>query len=434
MKSLYLIKNMKTVILIFLLIIPGYIFSQNENNPRYYNKLAFQAYNSHDYKDFLKYMKQAYELSNTHQSYIYNLAIAYLFNGNKEEALRLLKKALDFGFVYPLDKDEDLNGLRNDPEFKKLIKKNLINQQPMEVSTTVAKLPAKQVIAEGLAFNPVDSSFFVSSIYKGIVYNFNKDNKILWQSEDNDYGSVAGLKIDYKKNLLWGTFVHQPQSKNFEDSLNGNSGIFCYNLITKEKLLEINVAKDSLEKHWFGDLILDSLGNVYASDSYAGKIYKFSAPDFRPQIFLSDSNIISMQGITFTNDNKYIIFADYSRGLFLYDNKTAEVNEIKNLTGNTLLGIDGIYFYGNNKIIAVQNGINPQRIIEITLDKNYTRAIKLKALEANNPDYDDITLGTIINNYFYFIANSQWYKFAKDGRIFDADKFNDIIIKYIELE
>ncbi len=277
--------DMKTVILIFLLIIPGYIFSQNENNPRYYNKLAFQAYNSHDYKDFLMYMKQAYELSNTHQSYIYNLAIAYLFNGNKEEALRLLKKALDFGFVYPLDKDEDLNGLRNDPEFKKLIKKNLINQQPMEVSTTVAKLPAKQVIAEGLAFNRVDSSFFVSSIYKGIVYNFNKDNKILWQSEDNDFGSVAGLKIDYKKNLLWGTFVHQPQSKNFEDSLNGNSGIFCYSLITKEKLLEINVAKDSLEKHWFGDLILDSLGNVYASDSYTGKIYKFSFPDFEPQIF-----------------------------------------------------------------------------------------------------------------------------------------------------
>ena len=142
---------MKKNIIILLAIISFPIFSQNENNPRFYNRLAFQAYNAHDYKDFLKYMKHAYELSNTHQSYIYNLAIAYLFNNNKEEAISLIKRGLNFGFVYPLDKDEDLSDLKNDPGFEKLLKQNLSNQRPMNISTTVAKLPAKQVIAEGLA-------------------------------------------------------------------------------------------------------------------------------------------------------------------------------------------------------------------------------------------------------------------------------------------
>ena len=425
---------MKKNIIILLAIISFPIFSQNENNPRFYNRLAFQAYNAHDYKDFLKYMKHAYELSNTHQSYIYNLAIAYLFNNNKEEAISLIKRGLNFGFVYPLDKDEDLSDLKNDPGFEKLLKQNLSNQRPMNISTTVAKLPAKQVIAEGLAFEPNNSSFFMSSIYKGIFYNFNKENKVLWQSEDENFGSVAGLKIDGRKNLLWGTFVHQPQSENFVDSLEGNSGVFCYNLVTKEKLLKINIEKDSLEKHWFGDMILDSNGSVYASDSYAGKIYKFSAPDFKPQIFLSDSNIISLQGLTLTDNEPYLIFSDYARGLFLYDNKTSEVKEIKNLTNNTLLGIDGIYFYKKDKLIAVQNGINPQRIIEITFDKNYTCAINLTVLEANNPDYEEITLGTIYKNNFYFIANSQWNKFTRKGEIFNADKFNDIIIKAIKLD
>ncbi len=97
------------------------------------------------------------------------------------------------------------------------------------------------------------------------------------------------------------------------------------------------------------------------------------------------------------------------------------------------MGIDGIYFYNKDKIIAVQNGINPQRIIEITLDKSYKTALKLKVLEVNNPDFDDITLGTIYNNHFYFIANSQWYKFTKEGKIFGEDKFNDIVIKSIKL-
>ena len=424
---------MKKFIIILLVLSSTIIFSQNENNSRFYNKLAFQAYYAHNYKDFLKNMKRAYELSNTHQSYIYNLAIAYLFNDQKKEALQILKKGLSFGFVYPLDKDEDLKDLINDPEFKSLSEQNLANQQAMEISRTVAKLPAKQVIAEGLALNNVDSTFFISSIYKGIIYNVDKENKILWQSDDENFGSVAGLKIDYNKKLLWGTFVYQPQSKNFIDSLNGNSGIFCYDLGAKEKLLKTTLAKDSLEKHWLGDLILDSVGNVYASDSYAGKIYKFSSPDFKPQIFLSDTNFISLQGLTFTDDERYIIFADYSRGLFLYDNKTSKVKEIRNLTNNTLLGIDGIYFYKDNQIIAIQNGINPQRVVEITLDENYAQAIDLRVLEANNHDYEEITLGTITNNYFYFIANSQWNKFSRNGEIFDAGKFNDVIIKTIKL-
>lgn len=113
---------MKNIILIFLLIIPDYIFSQSENNPRFYNKLAFLAYTAYSFKDFLKYMKLAYDLSNTHQSYIYNLAIKYLFNNNKKEAFSLLKRGLSFVFVYPLDKDEDLNGLRDYPEFEELLK------------------------------------------------------------------------------------------------------------------------------------------------------------------------------------------------------------------------------------------------------------------------------------------------------------------------
>jgi hypothetical protein len=252
----------------------------------------------------------------------------------------------------------------------------MVNQKPIEISRTVAKLPVKQVIAEGLRYNPVDFCFFVSSIYKGIINNVNKRNKILWQCKNNNFGSIAGLKIDRKKNLLWGTFEHQPQSQNFLDSLNGSSGIFCYNFLTKELLLKIEVDKDSPEHHWFGDISLDSNRNVYATDSYTDKIYKFSAPDFKPQIFLSDYNFFSLQGLTFTNDDKFIIFADFPSRLYLYNNKTKEVNEIENLTNHTLPGIDGIYFYKNNKIIAVQNGIYPRRIVEITLDNDYTEAIK----------------------------------------------------------
>ena len=141
-----------------------------------------------------------------------------------------------------------------------------------------------------------------------------------------------------------------------------------------------------------------------------------------------------MQGLTFTKNFQYLIFADYSNGLFRYDPLTSEIIKIKNLANNTLLGIDGIYYYKNNKVIAVQNGTNPQRIVEISFDENFLKATRFRILEVNNPDFDDITLGTINGNDFYFIANSQWYKFDKKGKIFPEEKFNNILIKRIRLE
>ena len=247
-------------------------------------------------------------------------------------------------------------------------------------------------------------------------------------------GSISGIKVDRKNNLLWCTFVQQPQSKYYIDSLDGNSGIICYDLKTKEILHNISVKKDSLGKHWFGDLILDSKGNIYASDSYANKIYKFSPPLFYPTVINTANDIINMQGMTFTTGDKYLIFADYTSGLYRYDTEASEVIKIKNETNNTLLGIDGIYLYKDDKIIVVQNGINPQRILEVTFNKDFTIANKLDVLEVNNPDFDEVTLGTISNGSFYFIANSQWGKFKNNGDIFDKADFNDIIIKELKLD
>ena len=75
------------------------------------------------------------------------------------------------------------------------------------------------------------------------------------------------------------------------------------------------------------------------------KFINFLLTDFKPQIYLSDTNIVSLQGIDFIDNGNYMIFSDYARGLFLLDGRSSIVKEIKNLTGNTLLGIDGIYFY-----------------------------------------------------------------------------------------
>ena len=425
---------MKKFILLIFIIFSPVVFSQKDNTPWHYSNLAIQAYNHKDYSEFLKNMKLAYKLSDKHQTYIYNLSIAYLLNNKKEEAFKLLKEGLSFGYIYPLEEDKDFDAVKSMIEFREILRLNQDNKKERVISKTMAILPGKQVIPEGLAFDSDDSTFFVSSVYKNVFYNVDRRENILWSSGDSHYGSISGLLLDKKNNNLWCTFVQQPQSEYFIESADGTSGILCYNLKTKKILHKVSVGKDSLGKHWFGDLTMDSKGNIYTTDSYAGNIYKFSTPDYEPKIIRSNLQFRSLQGLTFTKNFQYLIFADYSNGLFRYDPLTSEIIKIKNLANNTLLGIDGIYYYKNNKVIAVQNGTNPQRIVEISFDENFLKATRFRILEVNNPDFDDITLGTINGNDFYFIANSQWYKFDKKGKIFPEEKFNNILIKRIRLE
>lgn len=84
-----------------------------------------------------------------------------------------------------------------------------------------------------------------------------------------------------------------------------------------------------------------------------------------------------------------------------------KVTHLPALAGATLLGIDGLYFY-KGKLIGVQNGVAPRRVVRIHLNKSLDRAERLEVIEANNPVFDEPTLGVIVNDTFYFIANSQW--------------------------
>jgi hypothetical protein len=73
----------------------------------------------------------------------------------------------------------------------------------------------------------------------------------------------------------------------------------------------------------------------------------------------------------------------------------------------TLLGIDGLYYH-KSTLIGGQNGVNPQRVIRLTLSKDVNRFDRFETLEANNPAFDEPTLGVLVKHDFYFIAHSQW--------------------------
>jgi hypothetical protein len=148
------------------------------------------------------------------------------------------------------------------------------------------------------------------------------------------------------------------------------------------------------------------------------------------KMFVEGEPFISPQGLDFTADQSKLFVADYSKGIFLVDLKSKQVTNI--VADFTLLGIDGLYSY-RNQLICVQNGVTPQRIVLYSLNKSLTRIDSFEVIEANNPFFDEPTLGVLVKNVFYFVANSQWASIDQNGKLAADDKLKEPLVLKLRL-
>jgi WD40 repeat protein len=183
--------------------------------------------------------------------------------------------------------------------------------------------------------------------------------------------------------------------------------------------------------HALGDLTVSQNGDVFASDSMTPTIYKIDAKTDKLEVFLKSDSFASLQGLTFSPDEKYLFAADYSFGFFRIEMKTKNILQLAVEGDIAVLGTDGIYFHKGN-LIAIQNGINPQRVVQFSLDPAFTKITGYKTLEANHADFNEPTLGVLNGDDFYFNANSQWEMVNEKGEL-KKDQLKEPVILRLKL-
>ncbi|MFZ0456601.1 MAG: hypothetical protein WCE54_14150 [Ignavibacteriaceae bacterium] len=422
-------------IIITLLFLTNLVFAQdNYKKSAEYEKLAVKNYLSKNYSLFLANMKKADKLRPDHPRIIYNLAAAYSLNNDKNNALAELKKLIDMKLYYPVEKDSDFAACRNDYDFNNIIKGFNTNLVPAGSSKTAFTYPEKDLITESVAYDSVKKKFYLSSIHRRKIVCIDENgNTGNFKSEGEDgLWAVFGIKIDPARRILWACTGAIKQMKNYNKKEQDKAAVFKYN-IDSEKLIKKYELSDTEHEHLFGDLALSSKGDVYISDSRFNAVYKLSVDSDSLEMFLKPGEFLSLQGLDLSSDEKYLFLADYGLGLYKIELGTKNIKHIKPASGFTPLGTDGLYFY-KNSLIATQNGINPQRVVRIYLNENFDRVEKYSILDSNNPYFDEITLGVIDGNNFYFIANSQWGSFDKQGKIFPVEKLKEPRILKITLD
>jgi len=424
------------VLVIMSLLVRGLVASTETaplENPHDYFKEALTAHEQKDYVTFVKDMEMALKLRPTHQVYLYDLAGGYALVGKKAEALSLLSEAGRMGLTYPrAERDPDFAGLRDSKEFASVCRQFEENQKPIVHSETAFIIPEKGLVPEGLAYDSETKTFYIGSVYRRKIIAINAAAKIREFSGTADgLWSVMGMKVDKRRHQLWVCTAGHLQMENPKPGDDGRSGVFAYDLTTGKLSKKYLIPSDG-KKHWLGDLVLDSRGNVYASDSLSPAIYVIRSGNDRIEPLCSGEPFLNPQGLAMTPDEQHLVMADYLKGLFLIDLKTTEIAELTVPPHVTLLGIDGTYS-ARNGIVCVQNGITPNRIVRLRMDNGWRKITNFEVLEANNPLFDEPTLGTMVNNEFYFIANSQWAAIDPKGQLAPAEKLRDPIILKLRL-
>ncbi len=377
---------------------------------------AVVARQNRDYRVFLNHMRECARLRPDHPEILLGLADAFALAGDPDSALTCLERIAEMGLTAPAREDSALIPLQGDPRFKSVLDRFDVNTQPTMSCRIAFTLPQQDLVPEGLAYDPGSKSFFVSSVRERKIMRYQRGEITRFAGGLSDtLWSMMGMRLDAKRGRLWVATCAIREGKGVAEKDLGGTGVLAFDIntgvLSSRRMLPADGAA-----HLFGDLTLDAEGNVYVTDSGGGGLYRMSATGGGPQLVIPPGTFVSPQGLDMDESGRILYVADYSQGVFRVDLESKTAVLLRHPGRQTLLGIDGLYRYGNS-LLAVQNGVRPQRLLRLGLNGSGEKIETIEILESSLPIFDDPTLGVIVGEAFYFIANSHWPQFDAEGNL-----------------
>jgi len=320
--------------------------------------------------------------------------------------------------------------------FKSVPNKSGINEQLSDSTTSVIRkgvtafqLDDHELHPEGIAFSHKHNCFFVSSVRKGIILKIDSTGSPSLFAQPEPRQSIMGLQSDDKNGVLWACAVSAPHLQH-----NAKPEPAALLKIDQVTGTVIKRYESPNTNHWLGDLTIASNGEVFVSNSSPNSpsVYYLDQHNETLRILFESTDLISVQGLALNRDETRLFISDYGKGLYVYDFSSGKIIQLVNKTTYQMKGIDGLYFY-NDHLLAIQNGIKPFAIIQLSLDKNEAHIVSFEYLEMGLPEMNEPTLGVCKESNFYYIANSPWSAYSKENELLAA-KIKNPIIRKINLQ
>jgi DNA-binding beta-propeller fold protein YncE len=291
----------------------------------------------------------------------------------------------------------------------------------------VFRIPEKDLIPEGMTYDPAGKNFYVGSIQKRKVIRISTDGKISEFATSLDAGLRVVLGMTVKDQKLY-VCNNSPEY----DSSEFLSSLHIFDL-RSGKFLKQYTLNDG-KKHLFNDVVIAGDGTAYITDSDGGAVYHVRASSDTLETLLKPGSVRYPNGITLTPDEKRLIVSTGGGlGLVTVDLESKAIKSIAN-ERYFLIGTDGLYRY-KNSLIAVQNVTYPEAILQFICNEDFTSVTSVINRASHVPEFDVPTTGVIVGDYFYFIANSQLLQtIGTKGALKNPDQLKQSVIMRIKLD
>ena len=279
--------------------------------------------------------------------------------------------------------------------------------EPIETSGLLATVPAGVHLVESVWRDPCSGDLFVTSVVSRALHVRRGEGE--WQPIAlAGTGSLSGMAADPASGLLWvssGVFDQTPEPAS------AFRGVIAVDPATGRETRRLAAPADASPS----DMAVAGDGTVYASDPVSGAVYVGQPGAGALDVLVPPGTFRSPQGLVPWDEG--LIVSDYAYGLAFVD-RGGKAWRIGAEAPLLLDGIDGMWRRGE-KIVAVQNGARPMRIIELTVSPDGKRARDLRVIEQAHPGWAEPVGGNISNGELVYVATGQWDRFGIGGALTD---------------
>lgn len=370
------------------------------------------AYEAQDYPAMRAAALKSLDARPAYPGGLFNLALAEVLGGDAEASLHalneLLAKKIDFG----ADEADEFAPLHDLPGWDAYATAVTDLYHPIGDATVAYRHWQRDFIPEGIAAG-TGGELYLGSIRHGEIVRI---GETLARASDGPHWSVFGMRLA-ADGRLWFVSSAISEFAALDPADEGKTGLFAIDTNSGEIVVRA-LLHSTGNKQVLGDLILVDADTIFLADQTDGIVYRYTISGGEFATVVERGHFGSPQGLVLDESGAYLYVADYIGGLYRLELATGEIGRVTPIDSASDYGIDGLYRYGN-KLVAIQNGIRPNRVVQFELSADGSAVIASRVLAMNLPEFDEPNLGVMRGDEFLFIANSHWNRFEQDGGLPD---------------
>lgn len=387
----------------------------------YWNN-AFQALNDSNYSEYLSYAEKVYSYAPNDfgLKILYADGLASMNQPQKAEEVLISLLNLHSHLTFDRLNQEQYQSIKKLENFDNFLSKSLKDTEPINNSNVAYVLDEKDLIPEGVAYDDITQTLYISSINKRKIVSVNHEGivKDFIESGQDNILSVLGMEVDPVRRHLWVCSEWDNPRKIVADSLLHTS-IYKYDL-ENQKLIKKYVLRDTTHR-LLNDLTIASDGTVYITESLKGKVYIIRPEKDSLELFIDSDHYYYANGITISNDDKNLYVSHFGETIIV-DLERNLIKKLKHPENISTGRVDGLAYYKNSLIM------HQDEICRYYLNETGDSIIKKEVIERNNPLFEIPTTGEIAGNEYFYIANSQLTRFDAEGFVFPNEKLDSVYI------